>query len=70
MSQRTGRKVSSSVPHLPAHGKKVKQANMMQPGAPQDMAPGAGDPSDYSAAHDKGAGASAPKGSHKGPDKQ
>lgn len=67
MAQRTGRRVSSDAPHLPAHGKKIKDMNGMQPGMPQDMSPGAGDPSDYSAGHDKGSGGSAPKGSHKGP---
>lgn len=65
MAQRTGRKVSSDVANLPEHAKPAKGSV----GVPAPMKMGAGDPSDSSAAHDSGSGASAPKGSHKGPDR-
>ena len=61
------RRVSSDVPHLPAHGKKMKDMNKMQPGVPQDHPPGAGDPSDCCGGHDKGPGAAPMPKSHKGP---
>lgn len=70
MTLRTGRRVSSGTASLPAHGKKVKQANMMQPGEPQDQRLGDGDPTDHSANNDgSGGGATPPKNAHKGPDR-
>lgn len=68
MSQRTGRKVGADKASLPAHGKKAKQANMMQPGVPQEMGLGDGSATDHSGGNDGSkAPASAPKGAHKGP---
>lgn len=70
MAQRTGRAVSSSVASLKSKGKTVKQANMMQPGEPEAQRMGDMDPTDSSAGNDGSkAPASAPKGSHKGPDR-
>lgn len=62
MSQRTGRRVSSDVASLPAHGKKAPKAEKMELGA--------GDPTDYSNGQD-GTKSPAPKmeNKHKGPDR-
>ncbi len=57
------RKVSDSVPHVKSRGKKTPQGS-----EPSEQL-GMGDPSDHSAGHDKGAGASKPGTSHKGPDR-
>lgn len=66
MAQRTDRKVSSDVAHLPERAKPAKGAVGVP--APEKM--GAGDPSDSSHGHDGSKGAmAAPKGSHKGPDR-
>lgn len=68
MAQRTGRRVGGDKASLPAHGKKVKQANMMHPGMPEQHALGDGSPTDHSGGNDGSkAPAAAPKGSHKGP---
>lgn len=70
MTQRTGRRVSADKASLPAHGKKVKQANMMNPGVTEAQKLGDGDPSDCSNANDGSkAPMTAPKGAHKGPDR-
>lgn len=62
MAQRTGRKVSGSVANLPERGKKAPAAEKMQLGD--------GNPTDCSNGNDGSkAPMSAPKGSHKGPDR-
>lgn len=55
------RKVSDSVPHMKARGKKLPKAEKMELGM--------GDPSDSSEGHDSGAGKAKPAVMHKGPDK-
>ena len=65
MAQRTDRKVSSDVAHLPEHMAPAKGSV----GVPGKAKLGTGDPSDSSAGHDSGSGAAAPKGAHKGPDR-
>jgi len=70
MAQRTGRRVSSSVANLLAHGKKAKQANAMQPGQPQDLRLGDGSPQDCSEGNDKpGKNKAAKSHLHKGPNR-
>ena len=70
MAQRTGRRVGSDNAKLPAHGKKVSEANKMHPGVTQPMQMGDGTSTDCSGANDGSKAApSAPKGSHKGPDR-
>lgn len=62
MAQRTGRKVSSGVANLPEHAKKMP--------ATEKHSIGDGSPNDCSNGNDGSKGApSAPKGSHKGPDR-
>lgn len=70
MTLRTGRRVSSSDASLKAHGKKVKQANMMQPGMPEAARLGDQDPTDCSDGNDGSKAAkAAPANDHKGPDR-
>lgn len=66
MAQRTGRKVSKDVAHLPERAAPAKAGV----GVPMGERMGATDPTDSSAGNDGSKGAaSAPKGSHKGPDR-
>lgn len=70
MTLRVGRRVSSSDASLKAHGKKVKQANMMQPGEQYPERIGDEDPTDHSHGNDGSkAPAATPKNAHKGPDR-
>lgn len=62
MAQRTGRKVSSGVANLPERSKAMPATEKMQLGD--------GSPNDCSNGNDGSKGSpSAPKGSHKGPDR-
>jgi hypothetical protein len=66
MAQRTGRKVSSDVAHLPERAAPAKGSV----GVPMPERIGDGSPTDASAGNDGSKGAaSAPKGAHKGPDR-
>lgn len=66
MAQRTGRKVSKDVANLPERAAPAKGSV----GVPMGEKMGTSDPTDSSAGNDGSHGpASAPKGSHKGPDR-
>lgn len=66
MAQRTGRKVSSDVANLPERSAPAKGSV----GVPMPERMGDGNPADASSGNDGSkAPASAPKGSHKGPDR-
>jgi hypothetical protein len=70
MTLRVGRRVSSSDASLKAHGKKVKQANMMQPGIAEPAKLGDADPTDHSNGNDGSKAAVAtPSNDHVGPDR-
>ena len=70
MTLRTGRRVKSSDASLKAHGKKVKQANMMQPGEPEAARLGDEDPTDHSHGNDGSKAPQAvPSNAHVGPDR-
>lgn len=70
MTLRVGRRVSSTDASLKAHGKKVKQANMMQPGMPEQARLGDQDPTDHSHGNDGSkAPAATPSNAHVGPDR-
>lgn len=67
MAQRTGRRVAGAA-NLPAHGKKVKDMNKMNPGVAEDAKLGDGTETDHSAGNDKpGKASGKPANAHKGP---